>query len=653
MEGKYLTKTLLNLAMECPTKLYYAGKKEYANQKIDDPFILSLENGGFQVGELAKHYFPGGVEVDTLDYNKALRETNELLKRKHVVIYEGAVSVDKFFIRTDILVKDGDSIELIEVKAKSFGDFSDIYNRNGTIKPTWKPYFYEIAFQKHVISKAFPNYNISAHLMLVDKNSKCPTDGLNQKFRIIRDQNTGKKKVLCKDLSEEDLSQFILRKINVENACNLIYAEKFDFEGKTVSFVELIGEYAENYAKDKKIRAKISKNCKECEFRATEEEKKAGLKSGFHECWNEMLGYIDADFEIGTIFDIWDFRNIEKSLAEGRIKLTDLTEDYIGVKPADGPGISRTQRQWLQIQKAVNKDSTYWIDKDNLSREMKKWTYPLHFIDFETCMVAIPFNKGRHPYEGIAFQFSHHVVHEDGDIEHKGQYLNTVPGLFPNYDFIRELKKQLEQDEGTIFRYGTHENTFLIYIYRQLTEDEADIPDREELCRFIKDITKSTDRGLETWEGHRCMVDMFELVKKYYYDPAMKGSNSIKVVLPSILNSSDFLQKKYSQPIYGAAGGIPSLNYKDWVWIKYEGNRVIDPYKLLPKMFEDMSDRDFILLDSNELRNGGAAMTAYALLQFEDLSDYEREEITKALLKYCELDTFAMVMIYEGWKHMI
>jgi uncharacterized protein YprB with RNaseH-like and TPR domain len=31
----------------------------------------------------------------------------------------------------------------------------------------------------------------------------------------------------------------------------------------------------------------------------------------------------------------------------------------------------------------------------------------------------------------------------------------------------------------------------------------------------------------------------------------------------------------------------------------------------------------------------------------------EREEITHGLLKYCELDTLAMVMIYEHFKHDI
>ena len=38
-------------------------------------------------------------------------------------------------------------------------------------------------------------------------------------------------------------------------------------------------------------------------------------------------------------------------------------------------------------------------------------------------------------------------------------------------------------------------------------------------------------------------------------------------------------------------------------------------------------------------------MMAYARLQFEDMSQEERTEITSALKRYCELATLAMVMI--------
>ena len=51
--------------------------------------------------------------------------------------------------------------------------------------------------------------------------------------------------------------------------------------------------------------------------------------------------------------------------------------------------------------------------------------------------MAIPFHKGQRPYEGLAFQCSHHVVHEDGTIEHAGEFLHAERGEFPNYDFVR------------------------------------------------------------------------------------------------------------------------------------------------------------------------------------------------------------------------
>ena len=81
---------------------------------------------------------------------------------------------------------------------------------------------------------------------------------------------------------------------------------------------------------------------------------------------------------------------------------------------------------------------------------------------------------------------------------------------------------------------------------------------------------------------------------------------------------------------------------------------VVDPYKLLPKMFQDVSDHDLERLGADdELRDGGAAMTAYARMQFEEMTDIERAEMRAALLRYCELDTFAMVLIYEAWRDLV
>jgi hypothetical protein len=651
--SRYLTKSKFKLALECPTKLYYDGKPEYANHKIDDPFLLALAEGGFQVGELAKCYFPGGIRVDSQENEKAAKKTAELLKEEKVTIFEGTIIHENLLVRADIIIKDGNNIELIEVKSKSFDstDGPDFINSCGIVLE-WQPYLYDVAFQRYVLSLAYSEFNVSAYLMLADRSSQCPTDGLNQKFKISKDSMGRKKISVSPKLTDEDLNPQILTKVNVNEICDLIFKQDIDMGNKIGNFGDYIQFLAENYVLGRKIHTPLSKLCGCCEFKASEEEIRDGFKCGFRECWKEHLNWTDDDFKEPNVLEIWNFRKKDSCIAGGRIKLSQITEKDI-VPHKDGKlGISTSERQWLQVQKAQMNDNSFWIDAENLKFEMESWTYPLHFIDFETSMVAIPFNKGRHPYEGIAFQFSHHIVHEDGKVEHHGHYLSSEPGFFPNYEFVRKLKNELDKDSGTIFRYAAHENSYLNFIYSQLLEEEQEkINDREELLIFIKSITKSKNGSCEKWEGERCMVDMLELVKRYYYDPSMKGSNSMKVVLPAILSNSTYLKEKYSKPIYGAEGGIKSLNFTNTSWID-EGN--LNPYKLLPKMFEDIPEEVCeLLIDTDEIREGGAAMIAYARMQFEGMSDYERSEITKALLKYCELDTLAMVMLYEGWKDLI
>lgn len=655
-QKRYLTKSKFKLALECPTKLFYTGKTLYANQKLDDSFLLALAEGGFQVGELAKCYFPSGTEVKTLDHDEAILQTQKLLQQENVTIYEAAISIDNLFIRADILIKGGNHFKLYEVKAKSFDPSNQdgFYTKNNSLKTNWKPYLYDVAFQKYVIKRAFPQYTVSAHLILADKTALCPTNGLNQKFQLKKDAN-GKKYVCVSDqLNNYDLTPRILCVKNVDAECDTIYQGTDSKEKRELSFAKMVDGFANHYALDKKIDRPVSSACAKCEFYTTPEDEQNGLLSGKKECWKKQLGWTDKDFACSTIFDIWNFRKKEKLIKARKIKLSDVTEEDISPKPDDKPGLSASERQWVQVNKYQQKDHSIWVDHENLSEEINSWVLPLHFIDFETTMVAIPFNKGRHPYEGIAFQFSHHIVHEDGRIEHHGEYLNIQRGVFPNYDFLRALKAELNKDSGSIFRYATHENSYLNMIYKQLQEDISKIEDKKELCDFIKSITKSTKDYKEQWQGSRNMIDMLELLKRYYYDPTTNGSNSLKQVLPAMLNSSKYLQIKYSQPIYGAADGIKSHNFNDWRWIQYDNGKVIDPYKLLPKMFKDITDKDLQILSvGDELSNGGAALTAYARMQFEEMSDYEREEIKKTLLKYCELDTMAMVMICEGWHDLV
>ncbi|MGB3725559.1 MAG: DUF2779 domain-containing protein [Glaciecola sp.] len=655
IKPRYLTKSRFKMATECPTKLFYTGKSEYQNMTLDDPFLAALADGGHQVGELAKCYYPEGIDITSLDYDEAEQQTNALLALDKVVIFEPAIRYQNLFIRVDILVKNGNYFELIEVKAKSYDiqKDADFLGNKGRIQAAWKPYLYDVAFQKHVLTNAFPNTQVTCSLMLVDKTAKCPTDALNQKFLLTKNEHNRKGVEVSSDVNSTDLSTKLLTKIKVDKTIDLVYEQELCTGMPAQSFIENINALAAFYETDQKISPCIGAKCKSCEFKCTNAIQSDDKKSGFKECWSEQLKWSEKDFSEPTVLDIWNFRKSDKLIAQNRIKLTDINLHDIGASTASKTSIlTSKERQWLQIEKVQQNDHSVYFDAGGMQNEMASWTYPLHFIDFETSAAAIPFHKGMCPYEGLAFQFSHHMVHADGKVEHAGQFLSTDRGEFPNFKFVRALKDELSQDEGSIFMYSAHENSYLNMIYQQLKKsDEAD---RSELCSFIKSITRSSGSSNESWEGGRAMIDMLKLVKQFYYDPSTNGSNSIKYVLPAILNSSSYLKEKYSKPIYGS-DDITSLNFKQKTWVTINANgQVCDPYQQLPKMFKDISSHDVQLLsEGDDINNGGLALTAYARLQFTEMSDYERDEICRALLAYCELDTWAMVALYEGWREMV
>ena len=144
-------------------------------------------------------------------------------------------------------------------------------------------------------------------------------------------------------------------------------------------------------------------------------------------------------------------------------------------------------------------------------------------------------------------QFSYHTIYENGKIQHSSEHIDLFPGKFPNFDFVRALQKSLGNDNGTIFKYATHENSILNAIYNQLCDSNEH--DKEDLKEFIRQITNSNDSVADQWVGERDMVDLCALVKKYFYHPYLKGSNSIKAVLPCVLKISNFLRTKYAKPI--------------------------------------------------------------------------------------------------------
>lgn len=636
MNKKLFTKSRLKVALECPTKLWYQEQPEkYANKLTADSFMEALAQGGYQVGELAKLYYPGGVDIKERSYAAALSKTNELLLQKEVVIYEAAVCYENLFVRVDILVKKGNKIQLIEVKSKSFD--GDPTTFAAKVKPN-DPYLNDIAFQKFVALKAFPEWKINAFLLYADKSKRTNVNGLNQLFVLKKDgQGQVQVQVNEEKLKSTGIGNPILTAIPMDEAIERCFLNKHSLP----EYEAFITQTAAAFTKGKKMESEVGVHCFECEFR---NEEKDGLLSGFKECFKKHKGWTEKHFTKPTGDIIWDNRRKARFFDEEKYFVEDLSEEDLSVK-YELP-IHRTERQWIQVEKIMNDDKEPYIDIVGLRAELKKLVYPLHFIDFETSMSAIPFYIGQHPYEQVAFQYSHHILYEGGRIEHKSQFLELEKGVFPNFRFLRSLKNDLENDMGSIFRFATHENTVLNQIKVQLLETDEEIADRKELVDFIDSITNLAERT---------MIDLRVWVLKYYYNPHMGGSNSIKAVLPSVLHSSNYIQTKYGQPIYGKGQKINSLNFDTpmtWVQKDASGN-ILNPYKLLPGLFDDIDPEtleNFITDDT--LADGGAAMTAFAKMQFSEMSNAEYQAVCEGLKKYCELDTLAMVLIFDYWKQL-
>jgi hypothetical protein len=101
---------------------------------------------------------------------------------------------------------------------------------------------------------------------------------------------------------------------------------------------------------------------------------------------------------------------------------------------------------------------------------------------------------------------------------------------------------------------------------------------------------------------------------------------------------------------------VSSKNLQDdHVWLKKLDNEIIDPYKSLPPVHKNISQDEIEarLSSIDNIDDGGAALTAYGKIQYTDMTEKEREDIAEALKRYCELDTLAMVMIYEHLKSLL
>ena len=219
------------------------------------------------------------------------------------------------------------------------------------------------------------------------------------------------------------------------------------------------------------------------------------------------------------------------------------------------------------------KNQSSYIDKNAIKSFIDGLKYPLYFLDFETLfMVSIPIYNNSRPFQQIPFQYSLHIQKsKNSTVEHLEFLADATIDVDPRIKFIENLI-QVIGTAGYIVTYNAS------FEKGRLQEIKTLLP------QFSDMIDNMISRVIDLMSPFR---------SRHYYTPDMKGSYSIKKVLPAL---------------------VPRLSY--------EGMDIAD---------------------------GGAASSSF--MKLYDETDPEIIQKTREdLLRYCELDTLAMLEIINVLK---
>ncbi|PIR22243.1 MAG: hypothetical protein COV44_08950 [Deltaproteobacteria bacterium CG11_big_fil_rev_8_21_14_0_20_45_16] len=219
-------------------------------------------------------------------------------------------------------------------------------------------------------------------------------------------------------------------------------------------------------------------------------------------------------------------------------------------------------RQWTAAQQEEPV-----VDLESIRREIHSLQFPLYFFDFETVAPAIPFLDGMASYQRLPVQWSCHVMTSpESEISHFEYLIDPARKEDPRVSCVKSLHQLFAPGFGTVIAYHA---SFEKGVLRELAEM----------------VPESSALLLEVMEH---FWDLETIFQKYYYHKDLKGSCSIKSVLPHF---------------------APKLDYKDL-------------------FIQDGSSSEAWL---NKLcRN-----------EIDDIS------VRSDLLEYCKRDTQAMIVIFE------
>ena len=241
---------------------------------------------------------------------------------------------------------------------------------------------------------------------------------------------------------------------------------------------------------------------------------------------------------------------IQELLAEGIEDIREIPEGRL-----TNPTQERVRR--------ITAHGTAELDPE-AGEELRSLPYPRYYLDFEAVGPAIPIWAGTRPYQSVPFQWSCHIEDKDGEPRH-AEFLDTTGE--PPMRLLAEKLLATLGESGPIFTYTNFEQGMI-----------------KTLARMFPDLAN----GLKSLI-HR-LVDLHKITKANYYHPAMRGSWSLKAVLPTVAPDLD----------YGALG---------------------------------------------EVQEGMAAGRAYFEIIDKQTDPKRRQKLITSLREYCKLDTLALVRL--------
>jgi predicted RecB family nuclease len=205
------------------------------------------------------------------------------------------------------------------------------------------------------------------------------------------------------------------------------------------------------------------------------------------------------------------------------IQLAEIGVESIDDIPENFPLTALRER----IRQCVSQNQEFFSPE--LRTKLLEVEFPIHFLDFETIAPAVPRYAGTIPYETVPFQWSDHILFQDGTIEHR-EYL-CFENKDPRAEFTETLLEVLG-DIGTIFTYTGYE----------------------------AGILKNLAIGLPSYEPRLSRLtsrfkDLYAIIRRHYYHPLFQGSFSLKYVLPALVPSMSYEKLSIQE------GFLASLEY--------------------------------------------------------------------------------------------